>query len=133
MHSIVMRERTLVCFSVQLHLVGLHHLLNSFSDVTQAHVDAGVLQQSSGNASAPDRQDKREVRWFVRVFEPYFDSSIGGVPHSLQQLVVLRVECDGEGTVDDSPCKQTSAHKRTFLKVCRLIGFKMLSGEEMKS
>lgn len=41
----------------------------------------------------------------------YFDSSIGGVSHSLQQLVVLWIKCDGEGTVNDSPCKQTPSTK----------------------
>lgn len=34
----------------------------------------------------------------------YFDSSIGGVSHSLQQLVILWIKRDGEGTVNDPPC-----------------------------
>lgn len=33
----------------------------------------------------------------------YFDSGVGGVSHGLQQLVVLWVKRDGEGTVNDSP------------------------------
>lgn len=37
------------------------------------------------------------------MFQSYFDASVGGVSDSLQQLVVLWVKRDGEGTVDDSP------------------------------
>ncbi len=43
----------------------------------------------------------------VCVSKSYFDSSIGGVSHSLQQLVILWIKRDSEGTVNDSPCKQT--------------------------
>lgn len=38
----------------------------------------------------------------------YFDSSVGGFSHSLQQLVILWVKCDGEGTVDDSSCRDAN-------------------------
>lgn len=41
----MLKDLTLVCFAIKLDLVGLHHFLNSLSDVTQAHVDASVLQQ----------------------------------------------------------------------------------------
>lgn len=44
---------TLVGFTIQLNLIGLHHLLNCLSDVTQTHIDASILQQKGAiNTSA---------------------------------------------------------------------------------
>lgn len=40
------REPTLVCFAIKLHLIRLHHFLNRLSDVTQTHINTGVLQHT---------------------------------------------------------------------------------------
>lgn len=50
LQSVWSGEPTLVRFAIKLDLVGLHHFLNRLPDVAQAHVDAGVLQQTSGKS-----------------------------------------------------------------------------------
>lgn len=61
---------TLVGFAVQLHLVGLHHLLDGLSDVAQAHVDAGVLRETRGLLvrlrSANNTKKKKHKTFSVR-------------------------------------------------------------------
>lgn len=64
----------LVSLAVYFHLVGLHDLLDGLPDVTKPDVNAGGL-----------------------------DASVRGLLHSLQQLVVARVEGQREGAVDDAP------------------------------
>ena len=66
----------LVGHSLQLDLVGLHHLLNGRPNVTQPRVNAGSL-----------------------------DPDLRGLLHALQQRVVLRVEGQGPGTVDNTTLK----------------------------
>lgn len=91
----------MVGFPVQLHLVRLHHLLDGLAHVTETHVDAGVLQHSKRSASSRTGRSERRSSP-----PPHLDSSICGVPHSLQQLVVFGVKSDSEGTVDDSSYEQ---------------------------
>jgi hypothetical protein len=64
----------LVSLSIELHLVGLHHFLDGFTDVTQARVNAGGA-----------------------------DASICGFPDCLQQGVKLGVERYRKRRVDDAP------------------------------
>lgn len=52
----------MVGFAVKLHLVGLHHLLNCLSDVTQTHIDASVLQQKWEIKTSAIRGHQGETR-----------------------------------------------------------------------
>lgn len=97
----------MVGFAIQLNLIGLHHLLNCLSNVTQTHINASVLQHKW---EIKPFSHNRTSEGCGRVLRPYLDSSVGGFSHSLQQLVVLWVKCDGESTVDDSSCKHTQNH-----------------------
>mmetsp|Transcript_16786 Transcript_16786/g.53694 ORF Transcript_16786/g.53694 Transcript_16786/m.53694 type:complete len:566 (+) Transcript_16786:740-2437(+) len=63
----------LVCLAIQLDLVALHHLLDCFADVTQTHVNASGL-----------------------------DARVGRLLDCLQQRVILGVEGNSEGAVDDA-------------------------------
>lgn len=42
-------EQTLVCFAVELHLIGLHYFLDGFSNVTQTHINASILKNTLAN------------------------------------------------------------------------------------
>ena len=65
----------LVGLAVDLDFVRLHDLLDGGADVAQPHVDAALA-----------------------------DPRVGGVAHRLEQFVVLVVERQGEGAVDDPAC-----------------------------
>lgn len=49
--------------------------------------------------------------WGACMWSSYFDSSVGGFSHGLQQLVVLWVKCHGKGTVNDPSCRHTEENK----------------------
>lgn len=56
--NVTARELTLVCFSIELDLVGLHHFLNRFSNVTQTHINASILQQTGSDEPRAAFSDK---------------------------------------------------------------------------
>lgn len=47
---VLSEETTLVCFAIKLDLIGLHHFLNRLSNITQTHINAGILQQTDGKS-----------------------------------------------------------------------------------
>lgn len=54
----------LVCLAIQLHLMGLHDLLDGLPNVTQPHIDAGCLETRVGRL--PDSLQERIVAWVER-------------------------------------------------------------------
>lgn len=83
----------------------------------RCHTDAHRCQRSAAKMeNQPFRPSRRSERGAC-VGRSYFDSSVGGFSHSLQQLVILWVKRDGEGTVNDSSCRDI--RKKTFPSVHR--------------
>lgn len=73
---------TLVRFAIQLHLVGLHHFLNGFPDITQTHINSGVLGEDKKKKSNVDFVSSKDPKHSLRV--AYFDASVGGVSDGFQ-------------------------------------------------
>lgn len=67
---VIKAECTLICFAVELDLVGLHHLLNRLSNITQTHINAGVLLTNKKTSVTDSEQIKPERCVCVYIMNP---------------------------------------------------------------